>query len=233
MPDFPALLTWYYVFLMSLVAHEASHAWAAWRLGDDTAYEGGQVSLNPGPHIQREPWGALIIPIVTFMMNGWMFGWGSIPVDTRWTLNNPRASALVSLAGPTANLLLVIAAGILMRLGIALGWFFPPEWMNFTHVVAAGQDGILHALAFFLSVLFSLNIVMFIFNLLPLPPLDGSGLLPLFLKSEEASVRYLHFIHNPGLSIFGIVIAWKIGRWVIDPVHTFFVNSLYLGIVTY
>src|SRR6185436_3856232 len=84
--DYAAGLLWYFVFLYSTVCHEAAHAWAALKLGDDTAYQGGQVSLDPVPHIRREPWGMVIVPLITFYWNAmagvtWMMGWASAPYD--------------------------------------------------------------------------------------------------------------------------------------------------------
>ncbi|HEU4904854.1 MAG TPA: hypothetical protein VFT19_01910, partial [Solirubrobacterales bacterium] len=70
---------WYVVFLLALTLHEAGHALAAWLGGDETAYQGGQVTLNPMPHIRREPFGTVVIPIITFFFSGWMMGWASTP----------------------------------------------------------------------------------------------------------------------------------------------------------
>ncbi len=126
--DVAAGLLWYFVFLYSTVCHEAAHAWAALKLGDDTAYRGGQVSLDPVPHIRREPVGMVLFPIITFLMNAshgvtWMMGWASAPYDPVWAARNPRHAAWMALAGPGANLLLVVAAGMCIRLGLAAGWF--------------------------------------------------------------------------------------------------------------
>src|SRR5215475_8256070 len=103
-----AIMT-YVVFLYSTVLHEAAHAWAAHRLGDDTAYRGGQVSLDPTPHIKREPWGMVLIPILSFLMGGWMIGWASAPYDPEWARMYPRRAGMMAVAGPVANLLLVLA----------------------------------------------------------------------------------------------------------------------------
>ena len=96
--DFATGLVWYFVFLYSTVCHEAAHAWAAMKLGDDTAYRGGQVTLDPVPHIRREPVGMVIFPIITFFLNAaqgvtWMMGWASAPYDPEWASQNPRHAA--------------------------------------------------------------------------------------------------------------------------------------------
>jgi hypothetical protein len=96
-------LVWYMVFLFSVTLHEAAHAWAAQRGGDPTAYLGGQVSLDPRPHIRREPFGMVILPLFTAITSGWPIGYASTPYDPVWALNHPRRAAWMSLAGPAAN----------------------------------------------------------------------------------------------------------------------------------
>ena len=111
-------LLWYVAFLFSTTVHEAAHAWAALRLGDPTAYLGGQVTLNPIPHIRREPIGTVLFPIVTFLVGGWMMGWASVPYDPVWAERYPRRAAWMALAGPAANLLIAIVSGLSIRLGV-------------------------------------------------------------------------------------------------------------------
>lgn len=134
-------LTWFVVFLFSTTLHEAGHALAAWKLGDSTAYEGGQVSLNPLPHIRREPLGMVLVPLLSFAMSHWMMGWASAPYDPLWAHRYPKRAALMAAAGPAANLLLVLVAGLLIRAGIWSGTFYPPDSANFTAVTAAVVDG--------------------------------------------------------------------------------------------
>ena len=104
-------LTWFVVFIFSTTLHEAGHALAAWKLGDSTAYEGGQVSLNPLPHIRREPVGMVLVPLISFAMSHWMMGWASAPYDPLWAHRYPKRAALMAAAGPAANLLLVLVGG--------------------------------------------------------------------------------------------------------------------------
>src|SRR5437588_6666691 len=91
-------LTWFLVFLFSTTLHEAGHALAAYRLGDPTAYHGGQVSLSPLPHIRREPVGMLIVPLVSFALSrgSWMMGWASAPYDPDWAHHHPRRAAIMA-----------------------------------------------------------------------------------------------------------------------------------------
>lgn len=222
---------WYFVFLFSTVLHEASHAFSAMKLGDDTAYHGGQVTLDPTPHIKRDIVGTVAVPIISFLIGGWMIGWASCPYDRDWARRYPDRSAWMSLAGPTANLALVLIAAALIHIGIALGFFYPPDSINFSRVVAATQPGTLAAVAKLISILFSLNLILFLFNLLPLPPLDGSGAVPLFLERDQAN-RYLDFIENPPFMFIGILLAWELFDIVFSPIHLICINLLYPG-VTY
>src|SRR5437016_2887234 len=135
-PDIMAMgVMWYVVFLLSTTCHEASHALAAKLGGDLTAFHGGQVSLDPIPHIRREPFGMVLFPILTYIVGGWMMGWASAPYDPTWAQRHPRRAAWMSVAGPGANLALTILAGLLIHLGILIGVFTHPESANFTHIV--------------------------------------------------------------------------------------------------
>jgi Zn-dependent protease len=226
MPDLAEGFLWYLAFLFSVVVHEASHAFAALKLGDTTAYEGGQVTLDPFPHIKREPVGTVVVPVLSFLMGGWMIGWASAPYDPLWARNYPQRSAVMALAGPASNLLVVVAAGLAIRMGIAMDIFYFPESFNLAHVVRAPQDGIMAGVATLLSILFSLNLLLFTFNLMPLPPLDGSGIIPLLLSRERA-VAYMDFIHSSHLSFIGIFIAWKAFGYLFSPIFLIFVRFLY------
>jgi Zn-dependent protease len=222
---------WYLVFLFSTTFHEAAHAWSALKLGDDTAHRGGQVTLDPTPHIRRAPFGMVIVPIVSYLMGGWMIGWASAPYDPRWAIANPKRSALMSLAGPAANLILVIIAAILIRAGIAFHFFESPESISFTNVVdATASSGMFFPTI--LSITFSLNLLLCAFNLLPLPPLDGSGALLIFTNSETAEKILTAFSH-PQLRFFGLFLAWKGFDYVFPSIHNFAINLLYLGVEHY
>jgi len=221
-------VAWYMVFVCSTSLHEAAHAFVAWKLGDKTAYYGGQVTLNPAPHIRREPFGMVIVPILSYLLSGWMVGWASCPYDPVWALRYPRRSAMMSLAGPGANLILVLLAAVIIRLGLALGWFYAPESIGLTNVTEAASGGLWPSVAIVLSILFTLNMLLFVFNLIPLPPLDGSGALPLFLD-ESAARRYLEFLSQPAFSIIGLLVAWGLFGYIFRPIHTLALNLLYPG----
>ena len=219
---------WYAVFLFSTVFHEAAHSWVAFKLGDPTAYEGGQASLNPIPHIQRSPFGMVLVPSFTFYYSHWMMGWASAPYDPRWAYAHPRKAGWMSLAGPVANLILVLAASLLIRVGMVLGVFVAPFSVGFSHVVTAAQAGPYTELATLLSVFFSLNLLLFCFNLLPLPPLDGSGAAALFIPKKLAE-KYLVLIHNPQIQFISFIVAWKLFGYVFLPIQTVALDLLYPG----
>lgn len=221
-------LTWFLVFLFSTTLHEAGHAFAAWRLGDPTAYEGGQVSLNPLPHIQREPFGMLLVPLITFALNGWMMGWASAPYDPTWAHHYPKRAGLMALAGPAANLILVLISGLLIRVGMAAGLFYVPSALSFTQIVAG--NGWAEGAAVPLSILFMLNLLLFAFNLLPVPPLDGSAIVAIFL-SDSANQKYQEILHQPMLSLIGLLIAWKVFPYIFQPISIMALKMLYPGLL--
>ncbi len=228
MPDMIHVLLWYFAFLLSTVFHEASHAYFAYRLGDPTAYHGGQATLDPRPHIRRELLGTVIVPLVSFFMGGWMFGWASTPYDPVWARRFPRRAAWMSLAGPMANLMLVILAALLIHIGLFLEVFLPPERLALAQMTMAREPGIFSGIATLISIFFSLNLILCIFNLIPVPPLDGSGVIPLFLSDRTAN-RYLDFIQQTPFMFLGILVAWRLFDQLFAPIFSLAVALLYPG----
>jgi Zn-dependent protease len=158
-----------------------------------------------------------------------MIGWASAPYDPHWAQRYPKRAALMAMAGPASNLALVLIAALVIRVGIAFGFFFAPESVNFDQVVSATSEGIPSLLATFLSIGFSLNLLLFLFNLLPFPPLDGSSI-PFFFLSEKGADSYWELLRHPGINLFGIFIAWKIFGAIYPPLHLFAINLLYPGL---
>lgn len=152
------------ILLLSLSVHEAAHAWTADRLGDPTPRRHGRLTLNPASHI--DPIGTLLLPILAFASGAPIIGWARpVPVGVGYLSRGRRDFVLVALAGPVSNVLLALAASIGLRL-------------------AVGPDlgtGILST-AGLLELAVQLNLLLAVFNMLPVPPLDGanvvSGLLP-------------------------------------------------------
>lgn len=223
-------LIWYAAFLFSTTVHEAAHAWTALRLGDPTAYHGGQVTLNPLPHVRREIVGTVVVPLLTYALSGWMMGWASAPYDPAWAARHPRRAAWMSLAGPLANLILVLLCGLAIRVGIWTDLLAAPESITFSRVVVPiAASGVVAGLATLVSILFTLNLLLFAFNLLPLPPLDGSGALPLVI-GDRAAEGYLQFVRQPAIAMLGLLLAWRIFGTIFDPLHTLALNLLYPGL---
>jgi Zn-dependent protease len=220
---------WYVAFLLSLTCHEAAHALVAKWGGDLTAAQAGQVSLNPIPHMQRSPFGTIVVPLISYALNGWMLGWASAPYDPFWQARHPHRAAWMALAGPVANLLLLLAAVIAIHVGIWLGDFSPPPSIAFDRVTQATSGGTAQALASFLSILFSLNLLLMSFNLLPVPPLDGNTAIGL-LMSEQAALRFYDFSRQPGFMMVGLLIAWNVFGQMFSPIFLGAVNLLYPGL---
>ena len=223
-------LIWYVVFLFSITLHEAAHATAALRLGDPTAYRAGQVTLNPLPHLRREPFGMVLMPLLSFAWSGWMMGWASAPYDPTWADRHPRRAAAMAAAGPASNLLLVLVAALAIRVGLGSGLLLPPERLGFASLVMAAEPGPATAIASLLSILFSLNLVLFAFNLLPLPPLDGSGILPILLPPAVARA-YRDFLRQPMVGLLGIILAWRVFGQFFGIVYGFALRWLYAGLL--
>jgi Zn-dependent protease len=217
---------WFVVFLLSLTCHEASHALVAKWGGDPTAFHGGQVTLDPRPHIRREPFGTIIVPIASYLLSGWMMGWASAPYDPFWQQRHPRRAALMALAGPLGNLSLVLVATLAIHTGILAGVFAAPVRASFTHLVDSVGSAHLQGVGTFMSILFSLNLLLAAFNLLPVPPLDGISVITLFMSEDQAR-RFSDWSRNPSFTFVGILLAWKVFDYIFNPLFLFGLKLLY------
>ncbi len=220
---------WYLAFIISITFHEAAHAFVGLKLGDTTAKESGQVTLNPFPHIKREIVGTVVVPLFTFFSSGWMIGWASAPYNIKWAKSYPKNLAVMSIAGPVANLMLVIFVLLITNIGYYFDIFYAPETVNFSYVTDSALGGIYSKIGKFLSILFSLNIMLFVFNLLPLPMLDGSKIPLLFIQRDNTS-RYIDFINDPKLVFPTLMVAWFGFEYIHDPIRNIFLNMLYYGV---
>jgi Zn-dependent protease len=179
-----------FALLFAITIHEASHGWAANKLGDPTAYSLGRVTLNPIAHI--DPIGTIIFPFILIMMGAPPFGWAKpVPVNPL-NLRNPRRDNLwISAAGPASNLS-VAAISLIVIIILKL---INPNVGYFLRVSLFGASGLpkgfypLEGLALILYFIVYINCLLAVFNLIPIPPLDGSGILMGFL-SDEAAQRY-------------------------------------------
>jgi Zn-dependent protease len=184
--NWPLIIAGLLVVLLSLTVHEAAHAVTAWWMGDDFARRLGRVTLNPVAHI--DPIGTVVLPLVLLMMNASVWGWAKpVPVLLHNVAHPRRAQILVAIAGPGSNLLLA-AASLALLLGSAgvVGIFFPAAVVNnFTSmsvadsVEAFGFPGaaVLGPAWTMLKLMFVVNVFLAFFNLIPIPPLDGSWVL--------------------------------------------------------
>jgi Zn-dependent protease len=224
------LLIWYLVFVFSTTCHEAAHAWVAYRYGDLTAYSGGHVSLDPWPHIRRSPFGMVVIPLVSFFLNNgqWMIGWASVPIDSHWASRNPGRAAVMSFAGPLANLLLALFAFVVMAVLLNAG-LLERGFASLSGLVTL-PDGAdirspLGAVARALSVMLSLNVILGVFNLIPLPPLDGASVLeggaPKLTGALYARMREI-----PGVEFLGMLAAWQLSPYIVWPALNFVMSFL-------
>ena len=199
------------IFLFSTTCHEAAHALAAKMGGDLTAFNTGQVTLNPVPHIRREPVGMILMPILCFVAGGFMIGWASTPYDPLWARRYPKRAGLMSLAGPMANFALMLIAAAVLNILWATGLF--------RYAPIRGTE-------FFFRMAFFLNLLLGIFNLMPVPPLDGYSVLALFLP-EPAAVRLFDWgIKIRQFSFILLLLGWQYAGVILNPLRALAVHYL-------
>lgn len=175
----PYLICTVLAFVPAIVVHEAAHALAAYKLGDRTAARNGRLSINPMRHI--DPFGTVILPLLLLSMNMPVFGYAKpVPYNPRNFKDPRRGDALVGLAGPAANLALALLAAVLFWALSLTGGETP---------MGAAGGAAFYAQHLYLPLLALINLYLLFFNLLPIPPLDGSSLIAL-LVPESALPRY-------------------------------------------
>ena len=186
MPDihYAQVFIAFIVLLFSLTIHEMAHAWTADRLGDPTARLRGRVSLNPLVH--ADPIGTVLFPLLALISGFPLIGWAKpVPVDVRNLRRGRRDFVLVAAAGPSSNLVMAVAAAILLQLT-------PVTPMTL------GEPNVTAPLASLFSLAMRINVLLAIFNIIPIPPLDGgnvlSGLLPEGLAIAFNRIRPYGFL---------------------------------------
>ena len=196
---------------IAIISHEIAHGWVAWYLGDDTAKKQGRLSFNPTKHV--DPFGSIFLPILMFLSkSGIVFGWAKpVPVDYSKLKHKKRDFILVSAAGVIANFVLALLSAVLLKISLLV----PVNMLS----------GILAA--FFLNMIF-FNVLLGIFNLLPIPPLDGSKILlgwsdnkyiQKYINSERIGMMFLIII------LFVIPVIIKYAHINFNPITAFLQQS--------
>ncbi|MCK5059568.1 MAG: site-2 protease family protein [Candidatus Pacebacteria bacterium] len=175
------------ILIMSVVAHEVAHGYAAYMLGDKTAQYAGRLTLNPVKHL--DPIGSFLVPLISYTFGGLIFGWAKpVPYNPYNLPSKKWAEPFVASAGILANLLIALVFGLILRFGV--GSFLPETFVQLTITLVA------------------INLVLAVFNSVPIPPLDGSKILFAFLPPFH-SVR--QFLEQNGFFIvlFFIFFLWR------------------------
>ncbi|MBN2646781.1 MAG: site-2 protease family protein [Thiotrichales bacterium] len=203
------LAVWALPVLFAITLHEAAHGWTANRFGDPTAKMLGRVTLNPLKHI--DPVGTVILPLALLAIGGFVFGWAKAVPVTMQNFKHPRRDmAWVALAGPASNLLMALGWALIFKLGTLLEQTYPSSAQ---FLIYSGMAGI------------SINLVLMVLNLLPLPPLDGSRILAAFLPRKMA--WQLDRIEPYGLFILlGLMLLGLLGPLIMGP-YALFQSGIY------
>ena len=198
--DITQVMFYIIVLVFSVVLHEVSHGWVANSLGDHTAKNAGRLTLNPIPHI--DPIGSILVPGLLLITTGMGFGWAKpVPVNPNNFRDQKYGSAKVSFAGPAANLAIALVFGLLLR------FFIDPI------------AGVLPELIPLFVGIVQLNLVLAIFNLLPIPPLDGSHILFDFLPRSLYKVR--DFLTRYGIFIL-LFFVFFVFQYLVPAIESIF-----------
>lgn len=185
------------VVLFAISFHESAHAWTALKFGDPTARDLGRISLNPLHHI--DPFGTVLLPLMMILMHQPPFGYAKpTPVNLRNTRNPRVANFWVSAAGPLSNLLVVLVSAALL---IAIGRYDPAMVVGAFQAPTGG--GVLAPVCYILAQLVLLNLVLGVFNLIPVPPMDGSGILFSILGRRGLAIEM--FFHRYSFVMFILI----------------------------
>jgi Zn-dependent protease len=195
---------WFVVFLLSLTVHECAHAWMAEKVGDSTGRYLGRITLNPIPHI--DVFGTIILPLIAITSGGLMFGWAKpVPYNPANLRDRKRGELLIAAAGPLSNVLLVILFFILAKV------LFRTPLVN-----SLGDLG--DPLSAFMEIGIKLNIILAVFNMIPVPPLDGSKVL-MNLLPDSLAQEYAKIPEWAGMAVLLLLIFTGFTSTLIFPIE--------------
>jgi Zn-dependent protease len=220
------------LFMVSLVfslsLHEAGHAWMSSRFGDDLARSQGRISLNPISHV--DPIGTILFPGIAFFTGAPLLGWARpTPVNPlRWR-NKRVANFWVSIAGVLCNLAIAIVAGITIRILFQTGVItLNPDIASWMPIAPTGTDStVAQGAVTLLAGFFTLNVGLFIFNLLPIPPLDGSKILSSILPASFGSA--LESLERFGFILLFIAIFTHVFSYIFGFIMPLAFNLVFIG----
>jgi len=178
------------VLIMSIVIHEVSHGYSAYLLGDPTAKYEGRLTLNPIKHLDL--FGSFLIPMLTYMAGGFIFGWAKpVPYNPYNLKDQKWGPAIVGIAGPASNFLVALFFGLIIRFGTVLE-ILPMAFFEIASLVVF------------------INLLLMFFNLIPIPPLDGSKVLFAVLPYKWQDVQHTLERYGFLILLFFIIFLWQL-----------------------
>ncbi|MGQ3890422.1 site-2 protease family protein [Legionella sp. CNM-4043-24] len=195
------IAVWILPVLFAITLHEAAHAWVAYMLGDVTARQAGRVSINPMRHI--DPVGTVVVPIVVMLLShfSFVFGWAKPVMINSSHFKKPRRDIALSVAaGPTANVLMAVLWACALKIGLML---HPESSSAALFLILTARAGII------------INLLLAIFNLLPVPPLDGSKIVAMLLPAQQAML--FQKLEPYGFFILLALMFTGVLNWLISP----------------
>jgi len=212
------------VVLFAISFHESAHAWTALKFGDPTARDLGRISLNPIRHI--DPFGTVLLPLIMIFLHQPPFGYAKpTPVNLRNTARPRLANFWISAAGPLSNLVVVFSCALIL---IVFGRVAPESLARASNL---GAPGILAPIVFVVTQMIAINLVLCIFNLIPVPPMDGSGILFSALGRRGLAIEM--FFHRYSFVMFILIMvlvrAGVFGA-ILNPAVRFVENLIQMGI---
>lgn len=194
-------------FVPAIVFHEMAHGFAAWRLGDPTAKRQGRLSVNPLNHI--DPFGTVILPGIMMLAGGPVFGYAKpVPYNPSYFKNPKTGDVIVGLAGPLANLLMAVLAAV-------VSWLLYPTAQS----LVLGNEVFLYFYALFLPMFALINLYLMFFNVIPIPPLDGSSIIALFVPRKY--MRQYYQVQRYAFPILMVVLVLLPYLFHINPVGAY------------